>query len=93
MLSANLKISANSSLTESLHNSPDFNTDIYKDVQITSATTTTIWTPSTDTDIGLYKLTISSSGANTVKMLWTDSAGANPEYIGLVRFSGEGILK
>jgi|TARA_R110002020_G_scaffold296890_1_gene512638 hypothetical protein len=85
-------LSANSSLTESLHNSPDFNTDIYKDVQITSATTTTIWTPSTDTDIGLYKLTISSSGANTVKMLWTDSAGANPEYIGLVRFSGEGTF-
>ena len=85
-------MSANSSLTESLHQSPDFNTDVYSDVQITSATTTTIVTPASHTDFGLYKLTISSSGANTVKMLWTDSDGNNPQYIGLVRFAGEGTF-
>lgn len=85
-------MAAKSSLTEDLHNSPDFNTDTYKDVQETTATTFDVWLPSTDTDIGLYKLTISSSGANTVKVFWTDSSNTNIENIGLIRFGNEGTF-
>ena len=42
------------SIGESLNNSPNFATDVYKNTTITTATTTTLWTPATNTAIGLY---------------------------------------
>jgi hypothetical protein len=60
---------------ETLHQSPDFDTDEYTKTTITTATTTTIMTPSTDTAIGLYKVTISCAGAQTVELEWTNAAG------------------
>ena len=77
-------------LGESLANSPDFDTDDYKDVQITTATTTDLWTPHTDTDIQVYKITVSTSGANVIDLIWTDSANANVKTIGKLRLTGEG---
>jgi hypothetical protein len=79
-----------SSLTETLNQSPDFDTDDYKNVQITSATTTDIWLPTTDTDIELYKLTISTSAANIIDIIWTDSSNGTVKTIGKLRFTGEG---
>ena len=78
---------------ETLHQSPDFDTDEYTKTTITTATTTTIMTPSTDTALGLYKVTISSAGAQTVELEWTNSAGTGGvEVIGLVRFGAEGTF-
>jgi len=78
---------------ETLHQSPDFDTDEYTKTTITTATTTTIMTPSTDTALGLYKVTISSAGAQTVELEWTNAAGTGGiEVIGLVRFGAEGTF-
>ena len=80
-----------SEIFESLHQSPNFDTDVYTKTTITTATDTTIMTPSTDTSLGLYKLNISCAGAQTVEIKWTDSAGTGGfEVIGLYRFAGEG---
>ena len=77
-------------LQEDLHNSPDFDTDDYKNVQITTATTTDLWLPTTDTDIQVYKITISVSGANIVDLIWTDDVNGNVKTIGKIRMTGEG---
>ena len=77
-------------LQEDLHNSPDFDTDDYKNVQITTATTTDLWLPTTDTDLQVYKITISVSGANIVDLIWTDNANGNVKTIGKIRMTGEG---
>ena len=80
-----------SSIYESLRQSPNFDTDVYTKSTITTATDTTIMTPSTDTSLGLYKLNISCAGAQTVEIKWTDSAGTGGfQVIGLYRFAGEG---
>ena len=81
------------SIGEALHDSPNFNTDIYKNTTITTATTTTLWTPATDTAIGLYKVTVACAGAQTVELRWTDSAGTGGvNVIGLYRFGAEGTI-
>ena len=78
---------------ETLNQSPDFDTDEYTKTTITTATTTTIMTPSTDTALGLYKVTVSCAAAQTVELEWTDSAGTGGiEVIGLVRFGAEGTF-
>jgi hypothetical protein len=79
-----------STMQEDLHNSPDFDTDDYKNVQITSATTTDIWLPTTETDIEVYKITVSTSGAQIVDLIWTDSSNGTVKTIGKLRFTGEG---
>lgn len=79
-----------SNLQEDLHDSPDFDTDSYENIQITTATTTTLWTPDTDSDLQIYKITVSTDGANVIDLFWTDSSNANPKYIGKLRFTGEG---
>lgn len=79
-------------LQEDLHQSPDFDTDDYKSVQETTATTFDIWTPTTDTDIQLSKLTVSSSGANVIDILWTKSDNTGAVNIGQLRFTGEGTF-
>ena len=82
-----------SNIKEALRQSPDFDTDIYTKTTITTATTTTIMTPSTDTALGLYKVTIACAGANTVELEWTDSAGTGGiNVIGLLRFGGAGTF-
>ena len=79
------------SLSESLRSSPNFDTDIYKKSTITTATTTTLWTPATNKDIGLYKANMAVAGAQTIELEWTDSTGsAGVEVIGLYRFGSEG---
>lgn len=78
---------------ESLRQSPDFDTDIYTNTTITTATDTIIMTPSTNTSLGLYKVTVACAGANTVQLKWTDSAGTGGfEIIGLLRFGAEGTF-
>ena len=67
-----------------------FDTDDYKNVQITTATTTDLWLPTTDTDIEVYKVTISVSGANIVDLIWTDDVNGNVKTIGKIRMTGEG---
>jgi len=78
---------------ETLHQSPDFDTDEYTKTTITTATTTTIMTPTTSTSIGLYKVTVACAGAQTVELEWTDSAGTGGiNVIGLCRFGAEGTF-
>lgn len=80
-----------SSLSESLRSSPNFDTDTYKKSTITTGTTTTLWTPASDKDIGLYKVNMSVAGAQTIELEWTDSTGSSGvEVIGLYRFGSEG---
>ena len=79
-----------SNLQEDLHNSPNFDTDDYKNIQITTATTTDIWTPDEHNGVALYKLTVSTSGANIIDLIWTDDSNANVVTIGKLRFTGEG---
>ena len=82
-----------SNISESLNQSPDFDTDIYTKTTITTATTTTLMTPSTNTALGLYKVTIASAGAQTVELEWTNSAGTGGiNVIGLLRFGGAGTF-
>ena len=81
------------SIGESLNNSPNFDTDVYKNTTITTATTTTLWTPATNTAIGLYKVTMACASANTIELRWTDSAGTGGvNVIGLYRFGAEGTF-
>ena len=78
---------------ESLRQSPDFDTDIYTNTTITTATDTIIMTPSTNTSLGLYKVTVACAGANTVELKWTNTAGTGGfEIIGLLRFGAEGTF-
>ena len=78
---------------ETLHQSPDFDTDEYTKTTITTATTTTIMTPSTNTAIGLYKVTMACAAAQTIELEWTDSAGTGGvNVIGLYRFGAEGTF-
>tara|TARA_Y100001951_G_C11251881_1_gene246951 strand:- start:147 stop:884 length:738 start_codon:yes stop_codon:yes gene_type:complete len=81
------------SIFETLHNSPNFDTDVYQNTTISSATTTTLWTPTANTAIGLYKVTMACAAANTVELRWTDSTGvAGINVIGLYRFGAEGTF-
>jgi len=80
-----------SGIRETLAQTPNFDTDVYKKTTITTATTTTLWTPTTDTAIGLYKVNMSCAGAQTIELEWTDTAGTGGvNVIGLYRFGGEG---
>ena len=79
-----------STLGEALHQSPDFLPDQFKNTTITTATTTTLWTPTANSTIGVYKITVSCAGANTVELEFTNSAGASADKIGLLRFASEG---
>ena len=82
-----------SNINESLNQSPDFDTDIYTSTTITTATDTIVMTPTTDTSLGLYKVTIACAGANTVQLKWTDTAGTGGfQIIGLMRFGAEGTF-
>jgi len=78
-------------LDEALHNSPDFELDQYKSSTITTATDTTLWTPASDSTIGVYKINMAVAGAQTVKLKFTDSTGSSGDaVIGLYRFGSEG---
>ena len=79
---------------EDLHQSPVFALDQYKSASITTATTTTLWTPASDTTIGVYKITISTAGAQVLQLFFTDSAGSggSTKQIGLLRFASEGTF-
>ena len=79
-------------LDEDLHNSPDFELDQYKSSTITTATDTTLWTPATDSCIGVYKINMAVAGAQTIELKFTDSIGSVPSeaIIGLYRFGSEG---
>ena len=82
-----------SNINESLNQSPDFDTDIYTSTTITTATDTIVMTPSTNTSLGLYKVTVACAGANTVQLKWTDTAGTGGfQIIGLMRFGAEGTF-
>ena len=81
------------SIGEALHQSPNFDTDVYTNTTITTATDTIIMTPSTDTALGLYKVSVACAGANTVQLKWTDAAGTGGfQIIGLLRFGAEGTF-
>jgi len=79
-------------LDEDLHNSPDFELDQYKSSTITTATDTTLWTPASDSCIGVYKINMAVAGAQTIELKFTDSVGSVPSeaIIGLYRFGSEG---
>ena len=82
-----------SNINESLNQSPDFDTDIYTSTTITTDTDTIVMTPSTNTALGLYKVTVACAGANTVQLKWTDTAGTGGfQIIGLMRFGAEGTF-
>ena len=82
-----------SAIWETLHQSPDFDTDEYTKTTITTATTTTVMTPSTNTAIGLYKVTMSCAAAQTIELEWTDATGTGGiNVIGLYRFGAEGTF-
>ena len=50
-------------------------------------------TPSTNTAIGLYKVTMSCAAAQTIELEWTDAAGTGGiNVIGLYRFGAEGTF-
>ena len=81
------------SLGEALHQSPNFDTDVYKNTDITTATTTTLWTPAQNTSIGLYKVIMACASAQTIELRWTDSTGSSGDaIIGLYRFGAEGTF-
>jgi len=78
---------------ESLRQPPAFDTDTYKNSTITTATTTTLWTPATSRSIGLYKVTMSCADAQTIQLKWTDSTGSSGDaIIGSYRFGNEGTF-
>tara|TARA_R100000687_G_C6436375_1_gene158308 strand:+ start:535 stop:1275 length:741 start_codon:yes stop_codon:yes gene_type:complete len=79
-------------LDEDLHNSPDFELDQFKSATITTATDTTLWTPASDSCIGVYKINMAVAGAQTIELKFTDSVGSVPSeaIIGLYRFGSEG---
>ena len=80
-----------SAIFETLNQSPVFDTDVYEKTTITTATTTTLWTPTSGTAIGLYKVNMSVAAAQTIELEWTDSAGTGGiKIIGLYRFGSEG---
>ena len=79
-----------SNLSETLHPSPNFNTDNYTRTTITTATTTDLVASGDHNDFSLYKATIAVSAACEVELIWTDDANANIEYIGKLIFSGAG---
>jgi len=81
---------AKAGMFEALPNSPQFNTDLYDRVTVAAAGTGDLFTSGADEDYALYKMTISSAAANVVDIFWTDSANANIEYIGKIRFAAEG---
>ena len=82
-----------SDIFETLNQSPDFDTDEYTKTTITTATTTTIMTPTTDTSIGLYKVTMAAAAAQTIELEWTNAAGTGGiNVIGLYRFGSEGTF-
>ena len=82
-----------SNINEALRQSPNFDTDIYTNTTITTATDTIVMTPSTNTSLGLYKVTVACAGANTVQLKWTDTAGTGGfQIIGLMRFGAEGTF-
>jgi hypothetical protein len=82
-----------SDIKEALNQSPDFDTDIYTNTTITTATDTIIMTPSTNTSLGLYKITVACAGANTVQLKWTNTAGTGGfQILGLLRFGAEGTF-
>ena len=78
-------------LEEALNKSPDFELDQYKSSTITTATDTTLWTPASDSCIGVYKINMAVAGAQTVKLKFTDSTGSSGDaVIGLYRIGSEG---
>ena len=79
-------------LDEALNKSPDFELDQYKSSTITTATDTTLWTPASDSCIGVYKINMAVAGAQTIELKFTDSLGSAPSeaIIGLYRFGSEG---
>jgi len=79
-----------SNMQEDLHNSPNFNTDKYTRVAITTATTTDLVVSGAETDFSMYKCTVACSGACEVDLIWTDSTNANVENIGKLIFGGAG---
>jgi len=81
---------AKSGMFEALPNSPQFNTDDYARVTVAAAGTGDLYVSGTDEDFALYKITISTDAAQVVDVFWTDSANANIEYIGNIRFGDEG---
>jgi len=81
---------AKSGMFEALPNSPQFNTDLYDRVTVAAAGTGDLFTSGADEDYALYKMTISAAAAQVVDVFWTDSANANIEYIGNIRFADEG---
>ena len=82
-----------SNINEALRQSPNFDTDVYTNTTITTATDTIVMTPSTNTSLGLYKVTVACAGANTVQLKWTDTAGTGGfQIIGLMRFGAEGTF-
>ena len=85
-------MAAKSSLTESLAHAPNFDLDTFKNTAITTATTTDLWTPTTDTTIGVYKITVAAAGAQTVELQFTNAAGGSVDVIGLIRYGAAGTF-
>lgn len=81
---------AKSGMFEGLVNSPNFNTDDYARVTTAVAGTGDLYVSGADEDFALYKLTISANDVQTVDVFWTDSANANVEFIGNIKFGGLG---
>ena len=81
-----------SMIWEDLHQSPDFELDVYNSTTTTTATTTTLWTPTSSSTQGVYKITVAAAGAQTVELQWTDSGGASADKIGLIRFGAAGTF-
>ena len=85
-------ILAKSSITEALNQAPNFNLDSFENTSIAAAATTTLWTPATNTTIGVYKITVSAAAAQTVELQFTNAAAGSVDVIGLLRFGAEGTF-
>lgn len=65
----------------------------YTHTDITTATTTTVSDPAAGLALRIYKITVSTQGANRIELRFTDSDGtSNPNTIGIINFSGEGTF-
>ena len=83
-------MAAKSFLSETIHKSPDFNTDSYTRASESTASTFDVVESDAGKDFALYKVTIAVADACVIDLFWTDDADGNIAYIGKYRFTGAG---
>lgn len=81
----------NTKMEEDLHYYRTYNFNLSAHTDISTATTTTLITPSsTDNEFRLYKLNVTADASTIVTIQTTDNAGANINILGTINFGGAG---